>query len=66
MTLTPDTMVTVNFALMFTLIGVIWKAATTMTEIRLTQKFQGDQLNAAHEKIREQNGKIRELEGRRG
>jgi len=62
MNLSPDTMVTVNFGLMVTLIGFIWKAATTTTELRLTQQFQSKQVDAAHEKIRDLNLKIKELE----
>lgn len=64
MNLSPDTMVTINFGLMITMIGFIWKAATTTTELKLTAIFQGKQLDAAHEKIRELSGKIREVEGR--
>jgi len=64
MNLSPDTMVTVNFGLMVTLIGFIWKAATMSTELKLTQQFQSRQVDSAHEKIRELNSKIKDLENR--
>ena len=64
MNLSPDTMVTVNFGLMVTLIGFIWKAATMSTELKLTQQFQAKQVDSAHEKIRELNSKLRDLENR--